>query len=137
PPPPRLNTLFPPPTLGRSYQKTDVHPEPYFNIFFKDQATYPWYSDGIWFLTQMRRWGQITEEKPESWYFETAEKVYRPDIYERAAKMLIAEGKLEDTDVPFGSDGFKPASSAFIDGIEFDGRKPLEYLGKFEIGNKK
>ena len=59
-------------------------------------------------LTQMRRWGQITESKPDSWYHDVAKKVYRPDIYLEAAKMLIAEGKAKKADFPFDADGYRP-----------------------------
>ncbi|MFD2578387.1 ABC transporter substrate-binding protein [Novosphingobium colocasiae] len=44
--------------------KTVATPE--FNMFFDQQASYPMYSDGIWFLTQMRRWGQIAEIQARS-----------------------------------------------------------------------
>jgi nitrate/nitrite transport system substrate-binding protein len=118
-----------------TFQKTDVRSMPDFNVFFKYNATYPWYSDGVWFLTQMRRWGQIPESKPEAWYHETVKDVYRPDIYLKAAKMLIAEGHLEASEIPMGTDGYKAATADFIDGTEFDGRKPLDYLKKFKIGN--
>ena len=77
------------------FQKTDVRPMPDFNVFFKYYASYPHYSDGIWFLTQMRRWGQITEAKPASWYAETAKEVYKPEIYRKAADALISEGKMD------------------------------------------
>jgi nitrate/nitrite transport system substrate-binding protein len=84
----------------------------------------------------MRRWGQITEAKPDAWYLETAKKVYRSDIYLAAAKALIAEGKAKEADFPLKSDGFKGSQDGFIDGIVFDGRKPNDYLGKFKIGLK-
>ena len=106
-----------------------------FNVFFKYDATYPFYSDAIWFLTQMRRWGQIPEAKPEEWYHETAKKVYRPDIWKQAADMLIKEGYLTASDVP-ETDGYKPATSDFIDGNTFDGKDPISYINSFKIGNK-
>jgi nitrate/nitrite transport system substrate-binding protein len=84
----------------------------------------------------MRRWGQISAGKPDAWYHETAKKVYQPDIYERAARELLDEGKIEKADVPWDSDGYKPPTADFIDGIEYDGKRPLEYLSKHEIGNK-
>jgi nitrate/nitrite transport system substrate-binding protein len=61
------------------YEKGDKRPAPDFNVFFRHFATYPYYSDAIWYLTQMRRWGQIAEVKPDAWFFDTARKVYRPD----------------------------------------------------------
>ncbi len=119
------------------YEKGDKRPLPDFNVFFRYNATYPYYSDAIWYLTQMRRWGQINEQKPDSWYMETAKKVYRPDIYTKAAKALIAEGKAKASDFPSDNEsGFKAPSSDFIDGIAFDGTKPNEYLTKFPIGLK-
>lgn len=117
------------------FEKGDKRPAPDFNVFFRNHATYPFYSDAIWYLTQMRRWGQITESKPDSWYIDTAKKVYRPDVYLQAAKALMAEGKLKPTDVPT-TDGFKPVDNGFIDGVAYDGRKPNEYLAKFKIGLK-
>ncbi|MBI1178928.1 MAG: nitrate ABC transporter substrate-binding protein [Alphaproteobacteria bacterium] len=118
------------------YEKGDKRAVPDFNVFFRYYATYPYYSDAIWYLTQMRRWGQIAEAKPDKWYLETAKKVYRPDIYMKAAKLLIEEGKAKKEDFPWGTDGFKPPQKEFIDGIVYDGRKPNAYLDKFPIGLK-
>lgn len=117
------------------YARGDKREMPDFNVFFRYDATYPFYSDAVWFLTQMRRWGQISEAKPDAWYDEMAKKVYRPDIYMAAAKMLIAEGYLLESEVP-ETDGYKDPDSGFIDGTVYDGRKPNEYLSKFEIGNQ-
>ncbi|MFN2310212.1 MAG: CmpA/NrtA family ABC transporter substrate-binding protein [Gammaproteobacteria bacterium] len=120
------------------FEKGDKRDAPDFNVFFRYHATYPYYSDAIWYLTQMRRWGQISEAKPDSWYLETAKRVFRPDIYAAAAKELIAEGKLRAEDFPdFASeDGIRAPSAAFIDGITYDGRTPNAYLGQFKIGLK-
>lgn len=118
------------------FQKSDKRAMPDFNVFFKYQATYPWYSDGIWFLTQMRRWGQITEPKSADWYHETAKEVYKPEIYLAAAKHLLEEGYIEETDVPWDTDGYKPATDEFIDGITYDGMDPIGYLNAHTIGNK-
>ncbi|MBC2730510.1 CmpA/NrtA family ABC transporter substrate-binding protein [Thiobacillus sp.] len=120
------------------YEKGDKRKVPDFNVFFRHNATYPYYSDAVWFLTQMRRWGQISEAKPDGWYMETAKKVYRPDIYAQAAQALIAEGKMKPGDFPdFAKEtGYKPPQTEFIDGITYDGRKPNAYLEKFKIGLK-
>jgi len=119
------------------YEKGDKRALPDFNVFFRYNATYPYYSDAVWYLTQMRRWGQINEEKPDSWYMETAKKVYRPDIYMAAAKALIAEGKAKAGDFPPENEsGFKAPSADFIDGVVFDATKPNDYLTKFAIGLK-
>lgn len=120
------------------YEKGDKREVPDFNVFFRYNATYPYYSDAVWYLTQMRRWGQIAEAKDDAWYVETAKSVYRPDIYAIAAKALIEEGKMKAEDFPdFEKEsGYKPATDEFIDGISYDGTKPNEYLEKFSIGLK-
>ncbi len=118
------------------FEKGDKRPMPDFNVFFRYFATYPFYSDAIWYLTQMRRWGQIGETKPDAWYMETAKKVYLPAVYMQAAKALIADGKAKDSDFPAKTDGFKGPQDGFIDGIVYDGRKPNDYLNKFKIGLK-
>jgi nitrate/nitrite transport system substrate-binding protein len=118
------------------FQKTDKLEMPDFNVFFRYFATYPFYSDAIWFLTQMRRWGQIPEPKPDSFYHETAKKIYLPDVYRRAAEALVKEGHLKREEVPWDTDGYRPPSSDFIDGVTYDGRKPLEYLTKHKVGFK-
>lgn len=120
------------------YEKGDKRPIPDFNVFFRYNATYPYYSDAIWYLTQMRRWGQIAEDKPDQWYKDVAAKVYRPDIYEKAAKSLITEGLIEAKDFPdFSSEtGFKPPQTTFIDEIVYDGTAPNAYIAKFPIGLK-
>jgi nitrate/nitrite transport system substrate-binding protein len=109
---------------------------PDFNVFYRYNATYPFYSDAIWYLTQMRRWGQISDAKPDSWYLETAKKVYRPDIYLKAAQLLLDEGKLKKEDVPWTTDGFKAPNKDFIDGITYDAHKPNAYIDQFSIGLK-
>ena len=121
------------------YEKGDKRDIPDFNVFFRHNATYPYYSDAVWYLTQMRRWGQIADKKEDKWYDETAKSVYLPAIYKKAAEALIAEGKMKQEDFPdFGAEsGYKPATSEFIDGKTYDGTKPNDYLDEFEIGLKK
>ena len=116
------------------YEKGDKRAEPDWDVFYRNNATYPYYSDAIWWLTQVRRWGQV-DKKPDEWYSDLAKKVYQPDIWLAAAQELVKEGKLEASDIP-QTDGYKPPSSNFIDGITFDGHAPNEYLKKFPIGLK-
>ncbi|MBO6550664.1 MAG: ABC transporter substrate-binding protein [Rhizobiales bacterium] len=118
------------------YEKGDKREIPDFNVFYRYFATYPYYSDAIWYLTQMRRWGQITDHKPDSWYDEIAKKVYKPDLYMKAANLLIKEGKIKAEEIPTGTDGYKKPQTEFIDEITFDGRKPNDYLKQFKIGLK-
>lgn len=117
-------------------QATDRREMPDFNVFFRYNATYPYYSDAIWYLTQMRRWGQVDEAKPDAWYHEVAKRVYRPDIYKEAARSLVSDGKLAESDVPWDSDGYRAPTSEFIDGMLYDGKHPVDYLNRLKIGRK-
>ena len=83
----------------------------------------------------MRRWGQITTEKPAEWYAEKAKEIYRPDIWKKAATILAEEGKIPATDIP-DTDGYKPATTDFIDGNKYDAKDPIGYINSFKIGNK-
>jgi nitrate/nitrite transport system substrate-binding protein len=118
------------------FEKGDKRPAPDFNVFFRYYATYPYYSDAVWYLTQMRRWGQIADAKPDAWYADTAKKVYKPEIYLQAAKLLVEEGKVKKEDFPWTTDGYRAPSNEFIDGVTYDGRKPNDYLKQFPIGLK-
>ena len=118
------------------FGKGDVRKLPDFNVFFRYYAAYPYTSDAVWYLTQMRRWGQIAEARDDDWYAGTAKKVYRPDLYLKAAQLLVAEGHAKKEDFPWDSDGYRAPTKEFIDGVEYDGRKPNAYLAKFAIGLK-
>ena len=116
------------------FEAGDVRPKPKFNLYYRDNASYPFYSDAVWFLTQMRRWGQIGEAKSDAWYADIAQKVYRPDIYRAAAEAVQAGGKTKLEASPTGD--YLAPSAGFIDGIEFDGKQPNAYLAKLPLGRK-
>ena len=120
------------------YEKGDKREVPDFNVFFRYNATYPYYSDAVWYLTQMRRWGQIAEAKPDSWYDEVAKSVYKPEIYLEAARLLVDEGLADEADFPWDSDGYKAPTPAadVIDGIPYDAKAPNAYLDSLPIGLK-
>jgi nitrate/nitrite transport system substrate-binding protein len=120
------------------YEKGDVREVPDFNVFFRYNATYPYYSDAVWYLTQMRRWGQIAEPKDDTWFDETAKSVYRPDIYLQAARLLVDDGLANEADFPWETDGYKEPTPAadIIDGIPYDGKAPNAYIDSLPIGLK-
>ncbi|MDO6425813.1 CmpA/NrtA family ABC transporter substrate-binding protein [Thalassotalea sp. 1_MG-2023] len=120
------------------YEPGDVRAVPDFNVFFRHNATYPYYSDAIWYLTQMRRWGQISDEKSDQWYIDIAKKVYRPDIYMKAVRSLIDDKLMMQADFSAleNEDGFRDPQQHFIDNIIYDGTKPNEYINKFTLGLK-
>ncbi len=120
------------------FEPGDVRAVPDFNVFFRYNATMPFTSDAVWYLTQMRRWGQIAEPRTDQWFADTAASVYRPDIYLQAAQLLVDEGLANAADFPFGSDGYKAATPGtdFIDGIPFDAHTPNAYIDSLPIGLK-
>jgi len=118
-----------------TFEQGDTRPAPGFNIFFNKFAGYPYYSDAIWYLSQMRRWGQIPEDHPDQWYFDQAKAVYRPDLYLAAANALADKGVIPKASVP-DTDGFRDPQGGFIDGLTYDGRKPNDYINGFKIGLK-
>jgi nitrate/nitrite transport system substrate-binding protein len=118
------------------YGRGDKRKAPNFNVFFRGYASYPYVSDAVWSLAQMRRWGQIPQAMPDAWYHDIAKKVNRTDIYLQAAKLLVAEKKANKQDFPWDSDGYRPPLKDFIDGMEFDGRKPNAYIDQLAIGLK-
>ncbi len=118
-----------------TFEPGDTRAAPDFNIFFREFAGYPFYSDAIWYLSQMRRWGQIDADQTDEWYIETAARGCRADLYMTAARQLVDAGVLPAGGVP-DTDGFKPPQDGFIDGVTFAGRAPNAYLDEFEIGLK-
>lgn len=100
---------------------------PDFHVFHRYAATFPWVSHGIWFLTQMRRWGQLPASVDRA---AIASEVYRPDLYREAAGDLglpapemdcKREGMHRDSWVLVTSAGPIPMGpDAFFDGSVFD-----------------
>jgi len=118
------------------FEAGDVREVPDFNVFYRYFATYPYYSDAVWYLTQMRRWGQVAEDMPDSWYDEVAKSVYKPEIYLEAARLLVEEGHVDEADFPWDSAGYREPTAEFIDGVTYDGTKPNAYIDSLPIGLK-
>lgn len=120
------------------YERGDKRDVPDFNVFFRHNATFPYYSDAVWYLTQMRRWGQIAGDKPDSWYDAAAKEVYRPDLYKAAAEAVIADGNATSEMFDFDADGYRAPTPAgdVIDGVAYDGTKPNAYIDSLTIGLK-
>ncbi len=118
------------------FEAGDKRDAPDFNVFFRYNATFPYYSDAVWYMTQMRRWGQIDTAQTDAWYDEQAKSVYKPAIYEQAARALIAEGKATEADFDFDADGYRDPTADFIDGVNYDGTQPNAYIDSLTIGLK-
>ncbi len=100
--------------IGRTGDST--HP---MRFFGDGAATFPYLSDGTWFLTQQKRWG-LLKTHPD--YASVARAVNRIDIYKAAAD---ASG----TPIPAN----EARSSTLIDGIVWDGSNPAAYADAFAI----
>ena len=111
------------------YSKDVDGKNPMFNVFANYYAAYPFYSHGMWFMTQMYRWGQI--DKPVDMKA-TIEKVYRPDLFEVVAKE-VGYSLPESAWKKDGVDEY----NKFLDGKVWDPNKAVDYIYSFEVTNPK
>ena len=94
--------------------------DPNYMKFFNDGAVnFPYLSDGMWFLTQHKRWG-LLKEHPD--YLAVAKQINQIDLYKQAAAGVKAN-------VP--KDMLR--SSKLIDGVVWDGKDPKKYADSFAI----
>ncbi|MEQ6290627.1 CmpA/NrtA family ABC transporter substrate-binding protein [Vogesella sp. GCM10023246] len=87
--------------------------------FDDGRVNYPYLSDGMWFLTQYRRWGLLREE-PD--YLTVARQINQLALYQQAAQMAGVA-------LPASS----MRSSRLIDGVLWDGRDPAGYAVGFPV----
>ncbi len=104
-------------------------PNPMFNVFANDYAAYPFYSHGMWFITQMYRWGQLNKAVDMK---KTIESVYRPDLFAEVAKEVGY--KLPKS--PWKKDGVQEYNK-FMDGKVYDPNKAVEYIYSFKVTHPK
>ena len=94
--------------------------DPNYMKFFNDGAVnFPYLSDGMWFITQHKRWGLI-KEHPD--YLGVAKQINQIDLYKQAAAMAKVS-------VP--KDVMR--SSKLMDGVVWDGKDPKKYADSFKI----
>jgi len=84
-------------------------------------VNFPYLSDGMWFMTQHRRWGLLRDE-PD--YLAVARQVSRIDLYRQAAEM---------TATPLPASPMR--HSTLCDGVVWDGSEPEAYAASFAIGH--
>ena len=88
--------------------------------FFNDGAVnFPYLSDGMWFLTQHKRWGLI-KDHPD--YLAVAKQINQIDLYKQVASAL---------NVPVPKDVLR--TSKLMDGVVWDGKNPKAYAEGFKI----
>ena len=100
--------------LGRTWD------DPNYMKFYNDGAVnFPYLSDGMWFLTQHKRWG-LLKEHPD--YLAVAKHINQIDLYKEAA----AQVKVSVPKDPM-------RSSKLIDGVVWDGKDPKKYADGFKV----
>ncbi len=88
--------------------------------FYNDgTVNYPYLSDGMWFLTQHRRWGLL---KSDPDYLAVAKSVNQIAIYKDAA--AASKTPLPKSDM---------RKSTMLDGVVWDGSNPAQYAGSFKV----
>ena len=94
--------------------------DPNYMKFYNDGlVNFPYLSDGMWFLTQHKRWGLLKED-PD--YLTVAKKINQIDLYKQAASQVK---------VPIPKDVMR--SSKLMDGVVWDGKDPKAYAASFKI----
>ncbi|MFG0721147.1 CmpA/NrtA family ABC transporter substrate-binding protein [Pseudomonas sp. GLN_6] len=88
--------------------------------FHKDGAVnFPYHSDGMWFMTQFKRWGLIKQDPN---YAAVAAGVNQVALYKEAASAL---------NIPVPASSLR--SSTLIDGSVWNGAAPAAYANSFAI----
>jgi len=90
--------------------------------YWDRNASYPFKSHDLWFLTENIRWGYL---KPDTDTKALVDQVNREDLWQAAAKALGQEAAI-------------PASTSrgvetFFDGVTFDPENPSAYLSSLKI----
>jgi nitrate/nitrite transport system substrate-binding protein len=94
--------------------------DPHAMKFYNDgMANYPYLSDGMWFMTQHKRWG-LLKEHPD--YLAVAKKVNNIALYKEAA--TASKTPLPKSDM---------RSSKLFDGVVWNGSNPAAYADSFKI----
>jgi nitrate/nitrite transport system substrate-binding protein len=88
--------------------------------FFNDGlVNFPYLSDGMWFLTQHKRWG-LLKEHPN--YLAAAQQVNQIELYKQAASQVKVSVPKSDM-----------RSSKMVDGVVWDGKDPAKYADSFKV----
>ncbi len=114
--------------LGRAQGTFDygtgkiVENSPHIMKFWTEDASYPFKSHDLWFLTEDIRWGYFPADTDTK---ALVDQVNREDLWKEAAKAI-------------GQDAAIPASASrgvetFFDGVQFDPENPGAYLDSLAI----
>ncbi|MEY4977823.1 MAG: hypothetical protein RLZZ352_93 [Pseudomonadota bacterium] len=100
--------------MGKTWDDPD-----HMKFYDGGAVNFPYLSDGMWFLTQHKRWGLI-KDHPD--YLKVAREINKIDLYKQAA----AASK-----TPLPSSEMR--SSKLIDGVVWDGKDPAKYADSFKV----
>jgi len=100
--------------IGKTWQDAN-----YMKFFNDGKVNFPYLSDGMWFLTQHKRWG-LLKAHPD--YLAVAKSVNQIKLYKEAAAM---------TRTPLPKSEMR--TSKLIDGVVWDGKNPKAYADGFKV----
>ena len=100
--------------LGKKWKDAN-----YMKFYNDGKVNFPYLSDGMWFLTQHKRWGLLKEDVD---YAAVAKSVNQIEIYKQAATAAKVA-------VPASS----MRSVKLMDGVVWDGTNPKAYAAGFKI----
>jgi nitrate/nitrite transport system substrate-binding protein len=100
-----------------------VENSPHIMKYWRDDASYPYQSHDLWFLTENVRWGKFTGKED---FKSLISKVNREDLWRAAAKKL----KVPDAQIPKTT---SRGVEKFFDGKTFDPENPSAYLASLAI----
>jgi len=101
---------------GLGHAWLDKHP---LRFFGNGEVNMPYHSDGLWFMTQLRRWGLLRDD-PD--YFAVAQRVQQTGLYRDAAAAL---------GIPVAVSAMR--SATLMDGSHWDGSDPAGYARSFAL----
>lgn len=100
--------------LGKTWDDTHA-----MRFYGDGEASFPYLSDGMWFLTQHKRWG-LLKAHPD--YQAVAQAINRIDVYKQAATASGASLPESESRV-----------AVLMDGVRWDGSNPAAYADSFQI----
>jgi nitrate/nitrite transport system substrate-binding protein len=100
--------------LGKTWSDSN-----YMKFYNDGAVNFPYLSDGMWFLTQHKRWGLLKDD-PD--YLSVATKINQVELYKQAAAQVR---------VPVPQDLMR--SSKLMDGVVWDGKDPKKYAAGFKV----
>jgi len=100
-----------------------VENHPYMMKFWRENASYPYKSHDLWFITENIRWGYLPADLDTQ---SLIDSVNREDLWREAAAAL----GVPESDIPTST---SRGIETFADGVQFDPENPQAYLDGLQI----